>query len=180
MPAVADLAAESGRWLLLGLWILALLATPLLTILGLSGNFVIVGLALLHALVTGFTPLTWPFLLLLLGLALLGEAVEAVVGTLYVARKGATRLGVLGAFAGGLAGAVAGGAVVPVFGAVAGGFVGSFLGAVSGQYWRERRLEPSLRIGWHAFAGKTLASLFKVVVSAVMIVLILLRVFPRA
>ncbi len=179
MPAMVDLVAEFGRWLLLGLWILALLATPLLTVLGLSGNFVIVGLALLHALVTGFTPLSWPFLLLLLGLALLGEAVEAVVGTVYVARKGATRHGVLGAFVGGLVGAVAGGAVAPVFGAVAGGFVGSFLGAVVGQYLRERRLQPSLRIGWHAFAGKTLASFFKVALSAVMIVLILLRVFLR-
>ncbi|MBK6898597.1 MAG: DUF456 domain-containing protein [bacterium] len=176
MTGRPDLAADLGRWLLLGLWVLALLAAPLLTLLGLSGNFVIVGLALLHALATGFAPLTWPFLLLLLGLALLGEVVEAVVGTLYVARKGATRHGVLGAFAGGLAGAVAGGAVVPVLGAVAGGFLGSFLGAVAGQYLHERRLEPSLRVGWHAFAGKTLASLFKVALSAAMIALILMKV----
>jgi uncharacterized protein len=179
MSGPAGIAAESGRWLLLGLWILALLAAPLLTVLGLSGNFVIVGLALLHALATGFTPLTWPFLLLLLGLALLGEAVEALVGTVYVARKGASRHGVLGAFVGGLAGAVAGGAVVPVIGAVAGGFAGSFLGAVLGQYLRERRLRPSLRIGWHAFAGKTLAGLFKVALSATMIALILVRVLRR-
>ena len=179
MEGTADLVAATGRWLLLGLWILALLVAPLLTILGLSGNFVIVGLALLHALATGFAPLSWPFLLLLLGLALLGEVVEAVVGTVYVARKGASRHGVLGAFVGGLIGAVAGGAVVPVAGAVAGGFVGSFLGAVLGQYVRERRLEPSLRIGWHAFAGKTLASLFKVAVSTVMIALILFRVLSR-
>jgi len=171
-----DLAADLGRWLLLGLWVLALLASPLLTLLGLSGNFVIVGLALLHALATGFAPLTWPFLLLLLGLALLGEVVETVIGTFYVARKGATRHGVLGAFAGGLAGAVAGGAAVPVLGAVAGGFLGSFLGAVTGQYLHERRLAPSLRVGWHAFAGKTLASLFKVAISAAMIALILMKV----
>ncbi len=180
MPAWRELAADVGRLLPLGLWVLALLAAPLLTVLGLSGNFVIVGLALLHALATGFAPLTWPFLLLLLGLALLGEAVETLVGTLYVARKGASRHGILGAFAGGLAGALAGGAAVPVLGALAGGFVGSFLGAVAGQYLRERRLEPSLRIGWHAFVGKTLAGSLKVMLSAVMIVLILLRAFPRA
>lgn len=178
MHGALELLRAVGVRLLFAVWVLALLATPLLTLLGLSGNFVIVALALVYALATHFASVGWTFLLVLLGIALLGEGVEALIGVLYVSRRGATRAGVAGAFVGGLLGAAAGGGVAPVAGAVVGGFVGAFAGAVLGEYLRERRLEPSLRIGWHAFVGKTLASLFKVALSAVMIVLLLRRAWP--
>ena len=90
----------------------------------------------------------------------------------------ATKHGVIGAFIGGLLGAAAGNSVVPVIGAVLGSFVGAFGGAVAGEYYREQRLEPSLRIGGHAFVGRLVAILFKHLVGLVMVFLILKETLP--
>ena len=46
------------------------------------------------------------------------------------------------------------------------GAVGAFAGAVAGEWWRDRRLEPSLRIGFHATVGKLLAALVKGLLAA--------------
>ena len=167
-----------GPWLGYSLWALLLLATSLLVYLGLGGNFVLIGLALLHAVVTGFDPIGWPLLLILLGIALLGELVEFLLGTFYVLRKGAGGGAAVGGFVGGLAGGVAGHALVPVIGAVLGGFLGGFAGAVLGELRRQRRLAPSLRAGTHAFIGRVLAMVVKHAFGLVMVFLILRATWP--
>lgn len=170
----------AGQWSWFVLWSLLLVAASLFVYLGLGGNFIIIGLALIHALVTGFDPISWQLLLVLLGIALAGEGVEFVVGTFYPARQGATRAGVVGAFIGGLLGAAVGNSLVPVAGAVLGSFAGAFGGAVLGEYQRNQRLEPSLRIGTHAFIGRLLAILVKHALGLVMVFLILRATFPAA
>jgi len=180
VEALLDTLGDIGAWIAYAVWAVLLFCGALMTILGLSGNFIIVGLGLVHALATGFDPVSWQLLLAMLGLAVLGEVVESVLGVVYVARKGATRHGVLGAFLGGLAGAAVGSGVVPVLGTVVGSFIGAFAGAVTGEYLRERRTDASVRIGWHAFAGKMLASGFKFALSLAMIALLLQRAWPGA
>jgi hypothetical protein len=167
-----------GPWLGYGLWALLLLLASLLVYLGLGGNFVLVGLALVHALLTGFDPLGWPLLLVLLGIALLGELIEFLLGTFYVLRKGAGGGAAVGGFVGGLVGGVAGHAIVPVIGAVLGSFAGGFAGSVLGELRRQRRLEPSLRAGAHAFVGRVLAILAKHACGLVMVFLILRATWP--
>ena len=173
-----DVLSAIGSWSWFFVWSLLLVAASLLVYLGLGGNFVIVGLALIHALVTGFDPISWQLLVVLLGLALLGEGIEFVVGTFYVAKQGASRAGVIGAFVGGLAGATLGNGLLPVVGAVLGSFVGAFLGAVVGEYFQRQRLEPSLQVGGHAFLGRLLAILIKHVIAMIMIFLILKKTVP--
>jgi len=168
-----EVLQQIGQWSWFFLWSLLLIAASLFVYLGLGGTFIIIGLALIHALVTGFDPISWKLLLVLLGLALIGEGIEFVVGTFYVAKKGASKSGVIGAFAGGLAGAVAGNGLFPVFGAILGSFVGGFGGAVLGEYYAREKLEPSLRIGGHAFLGRLLAILIKHAIALVMVFLIL-------
>lgn len=155
-----------------------LVTASLFVYLGLGGNFIIIGLALIHALITGFDPISVTLLLWLLGLALLGEGIEFVVGTFYVAKKGASKLGVVGAFIGGLLGAGMGNTVVPVIGAVLGSFAGAFGGAVVGEYLQRERLEPSMRVGGHAFLGRLLAILIKHAIAMVMVFLILRATLP--
>ncbi|MFO7609469.1 MAG: DUF456 domain-containing protein [Candidatus Krumholzibacteriia bacterium] len=173
-----DVLAGIGQWSGYVLWALLLVIASLFVYLGLGGNFIVLGLALLHALVTGFDPIGWPLLAVLLGIALLGEGIEFVVGTFWVARKGATRQGVIGAFAGGLLGAAVGNGVVPVIGAILGSFVGAFGGAVLGEYRARAHLEPSLRVGGHAFLGRLLAILVKHMLGLVMVGLILRATLP--
>ncbi|MFO7654042.1 MAG: DUF456 domain-containing protein [Candidatus Krumholzibacteriia bacterium] len=171
--------ASIGTWTGFVLWTLLLVAASLTIYLGLSGNWFVLGLALLHALLTGFDPIGWQLLLILLGMALVGEGLEFVLGTFYAARKGATSGGVVLAFVGGLIGAIVGNSLLPVIGAVFGSFAGAFLGAVAGEFRRQKRLEPSLRIGSHAFVGRVLAMLAKHAASLVMVVLIARATLPR-
>jgi hypothetical protein len=175
---MSEILVSVGGWTWYVVWALLLLVSSLLVYLGLGGNFIIVGLALVHALVTGFQPVGWPLLAVLLALALLGELIEFVLGNFYVLRKGASGLGAVGGFVGGLAGAVLGNGLVPVIGAVLGSFVGAFVGCVAGEYWRQRTLEPSLRIGTHAFVGRMIALVSKHALGVLMVFLILRATFP--
>ena len=168
-----EILQQIGLWSWFFLWSLLLIAASLFVYLGLGGTFIIIGLASTHALVTGFDPISWNLLAILLGLALLGEGIEFMVGTFYVAKKGASKAGVIGAFTGGLAGAAAGNALLPVAGAILGSFLGAFGGAVLGEYYNREKLEPSLRIGCHAFFGRLLAILIKHIIALVMVFLIL-------
>jgi len=167
-----------GGWAWYVVWAALLFVASLLVYVGLGGNFVLVGLALVHALVTGFDPIGWPLLAVLLGLALLGELVEFILGNFYVLKKGASGWATAGGFAGGLLGAILGNTVVPLIGAVLGSFVGAFLGSVAGEYWRLKHLDRSLQIGWHAFVGRMLAIAFKHACGLVMVLLILYRTLP--
>lgn len=178
MDGVLGFLQGLGEWTLFSLWALLLVCASLLTWLGLGGNVVICALALVWGLATGFSEITWPLLGLFAGMTVAGEVIESLLGLVYVAKKGATRYGVTGVFVGGLVGAAAGNGAIPVVGALVGSFLGAFAGAVIGEYYRERRLEPSMRIGWHAFAGKMLAILVKHAIGLGMIWMILRRTWP--
>jgi len=173
-----ELLADIGQWSWYVLWALLLVTASLFVYLGLGGNFIVLGLAVVHALVTGFDPIGWRLLLVLLGIALLGELIEFVVGTFYVAKQGASKAGVVGAFLGGLLGAVLGNGAVPVIGAVLGSFAGAFGGAVLGEYLHRERMEPSLRVGGHAFIGRLLAILIKHALGLIMVFLVLRATLP--
>ncbi len=173
-----ELLGEIGQWSGFVLWALVLIIASLFVYLGLGGSFIVLGLAVNHAVATGFDPLTGPWLLILLGLALLGELLEFVIGTFFVAQKGASKAGVIAAFVGGLVGALVGNSVVPVIGAVIGSFGGAFAGAVFGEYQRYQRLEPSLRVGGYAFLGRVLAMGVKHVIALVMVFLVLRLTVP--
>lgn len=174
-----DLLASIGEWAGWVLWALLLVVASLFVYLGLGGNFILLGLALVYALVTGFSTLGWPILLVLAGIAVLAEVLEFFIGTFFAAGKGATRSGIIGAFLGGLAGAALGNTVVPVIGAVLGAFLGAFLGAVAGEYRHQKQLEPSLKIGAWSFLGRLVAIGVKHLCGIVMVFLILQRTVPR-
>jgi len=173
-----ELLSEIGQWSGYVLWSLLLIVASLFVYLGLGGSFIVLGLAVIYAVATGFATLTWQWLLLLLGLALLGELLEFIIGTFYVARKGATRSGVVAAFIGGLIGAFVGNGLVPVVGAVIGSFGGAFLGAVLGEFQHNRQLEPSLRVGGYAFLGRAMAMVLKHLIALVMVFLVLRSTAP--
>jgi uncharacterized protein YqgC (DUF456 family) len=161
MDSLGQFMGELGIWVALTVWILLLLVANFVILVSLPGGWVALGLAVLFDAFTGFSAIGWVPLVIFAGLLGLGEAVESLLGMVYVARKGATRWGVIGAFVGGLVGAVVGSGMVPVLGTLLGGLLGAFAGAVGGEYLRDQQLEPSLRIGLHATVGKLLATTVK-------------------
>jgi uncharacterized protein YqgC (DUF456 family) len=146
-----------GAWSGTVLWALAMGVACLAILLALPGGWVALGLALVYDALTGFQSIGVPMLVVFAVLLGVGEAAEALLGSVYVAAKGATRWGVIGAFVGGILGAVLGSLVIPLLGTFLGGFAGAFAGAVSGEYFRDRKLEPSLRVGFHATVGRFVA-----------------------
>jgi uncharacterized protein YqgC (DUF456 family) len=134
-----------------------LFATLALTVLGLGGNWVLVGAALVIVL-SGLGTMSWVWLAVIVAIALLGEAIEALLGFAVVAKRGGTRWGMAGMFAGGVAGVILGGPVAPPVGSVAIGFLGTFLGGAAGEYLRSRRAREAVRVGFWAFVGRSLAT----------------------
>lgn len=142
------------------LWILLYLfctVALLSTMLGIPGIWVLVAVVLAIALITHFSMITWPVLLLCVVLAVLGEIVESFLGVAVVAKKGGGKLGLLGTFIGALLGVILGAPVVPPVGSIVFGFVGAFAGAVLGEYIAYRNLDSAVRIGFWAFLGRGMA-----------------------
>ena len=158
---LATTSASIGMWAGYVFWVILLVVACATILITLPGGWIALGLAVLYDLLHGFDRIGWTVLGIFAGLLVLGEIVESLLGTLYVARKGATRYGVIGGFVGGIVGAIVGSSAMPLVGTLVGGALGAFGGAVLGEYLRDQRLEPSLRIGWHATVGRLLATSVK-------------------
>jgi uncharacterized protein YqgC (DUF456 family) len=169
---------DIGQWAGYVLWILLLLAGCTTILVALPGGWIALGLAVLYDLLHGFDAIGWKNLAVFAALLGVGELVEAALGTVYVAKQGATRYGMIGGFVGGMVGAVAGTGVVPVVGTILGSFAGAFGGAVLGEYMREQQLEPSLRIGVHATIGRLLALTAKLALALAGAVVVIRAGFP--
>ena len=163
MPA---LDATASVLLVLGTGLLGLALIPL----GLPGLWVIVLGILGFGWLTEFRTLGVGAIVTVLGLGLLGEAVEAYVGFRYAQRYGGSRRAGWGALVGGLIGAIVG-VPVPVIGSVIGGFLGAFLGAALFEYSKARRSEGAVRAGWGAVLGRAVAAGVKMGVAIVMVVI---------
>lgn len=127
--------------------------------LGIPGGWIALAAIVIFDLATGFSTVGWLLLAVMLGIAIIGEIIESFLGLVYVAQRGATKWGVLGAFVGGLAGAVAGGFVLPFLGSILLGLAGAFAGAVLFEYIYYRSMDRALQTGFSAFIGK-LAAMF--------------------
>jgi uncharacterized protein YqgC (DUF456 family) len=166
---------EATRILLLVLLDIGLLAGWLLIPLGLGGNFILLGLALVVAIASGFTTIGWPALLIVGGAVGAGEVLEMLLGSLVAARYGASRRGQIGAFLGALIGGVAGTAVLPVIGSILGSFAGTAVGAIVAEKTGGSNRSAGLRAGWGAFVGRAMSIAVKMAIGAGIIVFIVLR-----
>ncbi len=155
---------------------LGLLFGLFLVPLGLPGNWVILGIAFLKAFVNDFQSLTFAWLIFLLVLALIGEAVEFFLGVYVAKRYGASRWGMMGAFFGGLIGGIAGTPLLlPGIGTMIGAFVGAFLGAFALEYIHRMRSDVSYKAGIGAFIGRILAIVLKLEVGIAMILIVIIK-----
>jgi uncharacterized protein YqgC (DUF456 family) len=164
------IAVKSGL-IVLYLFLFSCLA---LTVLGLAGNWVLVAIALVLKL-TGVGEITWGWWLVMLGLAVVGEALESLLGLVVVAKKGGTRWGVIGSFIGGIVGAILGAGVLPPVGSLVFAFVGAFGGAAIGEYWRAQKADEALRVGFWSFVGRAAAAMAKVAMGLGIIWIIIVR-----
>jgi uncharacterized protein YqgC (DUF456 family) len=155
------------------LFILILLAGLSLIVFGIPGTFIILIAAFVYGLITEFHDIDAITLLLLLGIALLGELIEFISG-LYGAKKfGASKLGMMLALIIGLVGGISGTIIYPFIGTVVGVLLGAFCGAFIGEKMLKKELAPSIRAGFGAFIGRLGGTFMKLVLGIIMVAIIL-------
>lgn len=153
---------------LLALGAVAVMALSLLLIpLGIPGLWIMVGIVA-AGLAAG--QISLGIFLLLLGLAIAAEVAEWVSVDRLGRRYGGSTRTFWGALFGGAVGVVVG-APVPVAGSLIGAFVGTLAGAALATWLDTRRVGGSLRAGWGALLGRTVAVGVKVFAGLVILVL---------
>ena len=137
-----ELVNALADWVFVALWLLALLATFVPVV---PSGFVILGAALLHQLLAGFSEISLAIWIALVLLAALSSLMDNIAGVLGVRRFGGSRQGIWGAFLGSLVGVF----VLPPLGL----FLMPFLGAYVGELVAGRSAENALRGAWGALLG---------------------------
>lgn len=156
-------------------WVLQLISLP--------GTWLIFAAAALYAWLLppdAATAISWPAVLALLVLAVVGEVIEFAAGALGVTSVGGSRRGAMMAIAGSVVGGTVGmfvGVPIPVIGSLVGavvfGGIGALVGAVFGESWKGRDLDTSLEIGKAALIGRLLGTAAKTIVCTLMVLVAL-------
>ncbi len=150
----------------------------ILIFVGLPGSWAMFVGIVIFALSIGFSSIGWVWLTVMAVLLVVGEIVEATLGVVVVAGKGATRWGIIGTFLGGIVGAIIGAATIPVAGSVIFALLGAFFGAVICEYIYYNSLDQALRTGFFAFIGKLLAMFVKVALGLIVLGLFIYKSWP--
>ena len=139
-------------WTLFGI---AIVVALVLDILGLFGNWIILGAVGIAAAISGFEYFGGYTLVILLILAILGEVLEAVAAGVGAAKYGGGKGAIAAALVGTIVGAIAGTAVFPIVGTIVGACLGAFgLATVYEMLVSNRGLDSATRVGFGAALGK--------------------------
>jgi uncharacterized protein YqgC (DUF456 family) len=167
-------------WLILLLMVLV--AGWFLNLLTLPGNWINVGATAIYAwLIPLDQPFSfgWTIVVVVLLLAVAGEALEFAAGVVGTTQAGGSRRGAVLALLGSLIGSVVGmilGSGVPVVGTVIvgllGACVGALLGAMLGEYWKGRNLAQVWHVGHAAFWGRFFGTLAKAWLGAAIVAVV--------
>ena len=134
---------------------LAVCAGLLLDLVGLFGNWIILGAVAAAWFVTGFGHFGGWAVLAMLILAVLGEAIEVVAASLGASKFGGGKGAALAAMFGCLAGAVVGTPMFPLLGTLAGACLGAFAAAAAYEIAIMRKsIQGAVRTGFGATLGK--------------------------
>jgi uncharacterized protein len=170
-------------YLLAVVFVFACCCAWLTNLVTLPGNWIILGFAALFAWLLPEEASgrggDWPTVLVLLGLASVGEVIEFMAGAAGAAKQGASRRAVALSIAGAMFGSLAGlaiGAPIPILGsliaAVLGGAAGAFAGAYLGEAWKGREESDRIAVGRGAFVGRLWGTAGKLAVGAVMLAIV--------
>ena len=136
------------------------------------GTLIIFIGAILYSLLTDFSELSLPKLLILLALYLCGEVMEYLFVIFGAKKFGASNKAAIGALVGGIAGAIIGVGFFGV-GVILGTFSGIFLGAFIVEYFIQRDLVKSLKAGSGGIVGRIGSIAAKVVIAIIMLTIII-------
>jgi uncharacterized protein len=146
---------------------------------GLPGMWLLV---LLPVLLKWWQPdqfmVSWTVLGMAMGLAVLGEVLDLVLGAAGSRRTGGTTRGAVLALAGSIIGGLMGIALpVLLVGPLLGACLGAFAGALLGNLWAGRKLFQSLAAGRGAAIGQFWGTILKLAIGAIIAVMLAIAAF---
>lgn len=161
------------------LLVLLLVLGWLLTVFNLPGNWLIVIVVALYALIVpddSRGDISWTVVAVVTGLAVAGEIIETAAGAVGASRQGGSRRGMLLAIVGSIAGSIFGamlGLPIPIIGSVVAAILfaalGAMFGAVLGEQWKGTDSQAAWQIGQAAFWGRLFGTLGKITLSSAMV-----------
>lgn len=159
------------------LFVVLLFGILTLNIFSLPANWVVLGLMAIWKLTMPAPDLTWHFIAMLGGLAVLGEVVEFVAQIKGAKKYGASGRGNLGGVIGAILGAIFGAPILFGLGALLGALAGAYFGCLvferlHGRDWCEAR-----HAALGAFWGKAFGLTFKIGIGATMVIMSVGRLF---
>jgi uncharacterized protein YqgC (DUF456 family) len=175
-------------YVVLVVFIVAMVAFWLLNLFGLPGNWMMLALAIIWAwcIETSNWDYSWWTILAMLLLAGVGELVEfvaSVVGTKGVGgSRRAAAYSVIGSVAGAILGAILGSPIpIPIIGMLIGSILFACVGALVGAYIGERRqgseIDHSLKVGGAAFVGRFFGTIGKILCGVAILILAIFGLF---
>ncbi len=121
---------------------------------------------------------SWTILYVTVGLAMLGEVLEFVLGAAGARQAGGSKRAAALAIVGGVLGAIIGTPVpIPVAGTLIGACLGAFVGSLLGDLWARRPLLRSVEAGRGAAAGRFWGTVAKMTVGGIIVVVLGIAAF---
>ena len=124
--------------------------------------------AFIYAWHTDFLLVTWGTLIILLALVVLSQILDHLASVLGAKKMGASRWGIIGAFAGGIIGLFAGGFL--------GIILGPFIGALLLELLHGQELQVSIKIGLGTLVGFLGGTIGKMIIAFTMIGIFILKI----
>lgn len=121
--------------------------------------------------------MSWTYVLVMLGIAAVAEALEFILQIKYAGRYGASSRGNVGGIIGAIVGAIVGAPFFLGLGAILGALGGAWLGCLIAEMPGRSRPE-AFRAAKGAFMGKALGFTVKTAIGAVIVVTSIPRVWP--
>ena len=148
---MGDAAVFSG-WLI---FVLAIIVGLCLDLVGLFGNWIILGAVAIAWMATGFEHFGIFSLLFMAGFAVIGEVLETLLAGYGAKKFGGSKGSMVAALVGCIAGAIFGTPIFPIVGTLIGACLGAFLGAALYEYLQMRRThQEAMWTGLGAALGK--------------------------
>ena len=169
------------EYFLIVLFIIFLILAVLLQVLSLPGNWLAIILVIIWKFIgpsSSTTELTWTFVLLLIALAAIGEAMEWFIQLKVGKQFGSSFKGNIGGIIGAIVGAIL---FLPLFfgfGALLGALVGAYLGCLAAELLQGREGKIARKAAWGAFLGKFLGLGLKLGLGATIIWLTAVKAWP--
>ena len=176
-------------YVLLVLFVLALLVCWLSNLFGLPGNWIIVVLTAIWCYFTqSYEP--WHFgiwlVVLFIALAGVGELIEFGASVLGTRKVGGSRRAATCSVIGSIIGGIAGGFIglpfpIPFVGMIIGSVffacLGALIGATIGEKWQGSEMDKSLKVGGAAAAGRFVGTMSKIAMGAAIVAITILNLF---